>query len=284
MKTTKFLSIILLFSIITSTTSYAQLQVLPSGRTIIGPERANDDPNNMTKLGLFGNSSYWSGAKLSFGDVGSSSAGLHAFIGEFGTYDSDILNPHGRNGIYFTIGGAADIVIAKMESNLLNVFGNVQSTGFITTSDIRLKKNVKPILLGISLSNIKKLNAITYDYKTEKDDSLLIELNKLRPIEEKEIKGVEQMKKDIAKKKILMSNQIGFSAQDLMKIYPELVIESTDGMLSVNYTGLIPVLVEAMKEQQALIDAQKATMDSQKATIDALQKDIIAIKKKIGME
>lgn len=69
-----------------------------------------------------------------------------------------------------------------------------------------------------------------------------------------------------------------------MKIYPELVIEGTDGMLSANYTGLIPVLVEAMKEQQAIIDAQTATMDSQKTTIDALQKDIIAIKKKIGME
>ena len=278
MKTTKFLLIILLFSIITSTTSYAQLKILSSGRTIIGPERVGDDPTNITTLGLFGNSSYWSGAKLSFGDVGSpSSGGLHAFIGEFGTYDSDILNPHGRNGIYFTIGGGANIVIAKMESNLLNVFGNVQSAGFITESDIRLKKNIKPILLGISLNNIKKLNAITYDYKTEKDDSLLIEINKLRPIEEKEIKGVEQMKKDFAKKKILMSNQIGFSAQDLMKIYPELVIEGKNGMLSVNYTGLIPVLVEAMKEQQAIIDAQKAT-------IDTLQKDIIAIKKKVGMD
>ncbi len=275
MKTTKLLAIILLFNMI-SMNSYAQLKVLSSGRTIIGPERVGDDPNNMTRMGLFGNGSYWSGSKLSFGDVGSSSAGLHAFIGEFGTYDSDILNPHGRNGIYFTIGGAADIIIAKMESNLLNVFGNVQSTGFTTTSDIRLKKNVKPILLGISLSNIKKLNAITYDYKTEKDDSLLIEINKLRPIEEKEKKGVEQMKKDFAKKKILMSNQIGFSAQDLQKVYPELVITDSDGMLSVNYTGLIPVLVEALKEQQVLID-------SQKATIDVLQSDMITVKKKLGL-
>ena len=263
MKTTKLLAIILLFNMI-SMTSNAQLQVLPSGRTIIGPERTNDDPNNMTKLGLFGNGSYGSGSKLSFGDVGSSSAGLHAFIGEFGTYDSDILNPHGRNGIYFTIGGAADYVIAKMEATQLNVFGLVKSNGTVLTSDIRLKKNVKPILTGISLNNIKKLNGITYDYKTELDDSFLLELNKQRPTEEKEIKGVEKMKKDIAKKKVLMSNQIGFSAQELMKIYPELVIEGTDGMLAVNYIGLIPVLVEAMKEQQVIIDAQRATMDSQK--------------------
>lgn len=275
MKTTKILAVILLFSMI-SINSYAQLKVLSSGRTIIGPERVGDDPNNMTRLGLFGNGSYWSGSKLSFGDVGSSSAGLHAFIGEFGTYDSDILNPHGRNGIYFTIGGAADYVIAKMEANQLDVFGLVKSNGTVLTSDIRLKKNIKPMLPGLSLINIKKLNAITYDYKTEKDDSFLLELTKLRPIEEKEKAGIEKMKKDILQKKVLMSNQIGFSAQDLKKVFPELVIEGADGMLSVNYTGLIPVLVEALKEQQNIIDIQKAT-------IDELQREIIAIKRKIGM-
>ena len=276
MKTTKILAVILLFSMI-SMTSFAQLKVLSTGRTIIGPERIGDDPTQFTTFGLFGKGTYWSGSKLSFGDVGSpSSGGLHAFIGEFGTYDSDILNPHGRNGIYFTIGGGADYVIAKMEANQLNVFGLVKSNGNVLTSDIRLKKNIKPILLGISLNNIKKLNAITYDYKTDKEDSLLIEINKLRPLEEKEKKGVEQMKKDIAKKKILMSNQIGFSAQDLQKVYPELVITDSDGMLSVNYTGLIPVLVEALKEQQALID-------SQKATIDVLQSDMITVKKKLGL-
>lgn len=275
MKTTKILAIILLFSMF-SMNSYAQLKVLSSGRTIIGPEHANDDPNNITTLGMFGKGSFYGGSKISFGDIGSSSGGLNAFIGEFGTYDSDILNPHGANGIYFTLGGGANYVIAKMEANLLNVFGNVQSTGFITTSDIRLKKNIKPMLLGVSLINIKKLSAITYDYKTEKDDSFLIELAKLRPIEEKEKAGIEKMKKDILQKKVLMSNQIGFSAQDLRKVFPELVIEGTDGMLSVNYTGLIPVLVEALKEQQNVIDIQKAT-------IDELQKEIIAIKKKIGM-
>lgn len=276
MKTTKNLAIILLFSMI-SMNSYAQLKVISTGRTIVGPERVGDDPTQFTTLGLFGKGTYWSGSKMSFGDVGSpSSGGLHAFIGEFGTYDSDILNPHGRNGIYFTIGGGADYVIAKMEATQLNVFGLVKSDGNVLTSDIRLKKNIKPILPGLSLINIKKLNAITYDYKTEKDDSFLLELSKLRPIEEKEKAGIEKMKKDILQKKVLMSNQIGFSAQDLQKVYPELVVTDSDGMLSVNYTGLIPVLVEALKEQQSVIDIQKAT-------IDELQKEIIAIKKKIGM-
>ena len=48
------------------------------------------------------------------------------------------------------------------------------------------------------------------------------------------------------------------------------------GYLAVNYNAIIPVLVEGMKEQQAIIDAQKAE-------IDALKKDIDLIKKKIGL-
>ena len=87
---------------------------------------------------------------------------------------------------------------------------------------------------------------------------------------------LDKEKKDIQRKITNSANQIGFSAQDVQKVMPQIVKEDLEGTLTVNYVAVIPVLVEAMKEQQAIIDAQKAT-------IDALQKDIEAIKKKIGM-
>ena len=57
---------------------------------------------------------------------------------------------------------------------------------------------------------------------------------------------------------------------------PELVRKDNEDMLAVNYSALTPILVESIKEQQAIIDAQKAIIDAQ-------QKDIIAIKLKLGM-
>jgi hypothetical protein len=41
-------------------------------------------------------------------------------------------------------------------------------------------------------------------------------------------------------------------------VLPELVKESHDGKLGVNYSGLIPVLLEALKEQRSEIDQLKA--------------------------
>ena len=49
-------------------------------------------------------------------------------------------------------------------------------------------------------------------------------------------------------------NEIGFLAQELKDVFPEIVfLDSTNNLYSVNYSRLIPVLVEAMKEQNAHI-------------------------------
>ena len=51
------------------------------------------------------------------------------------------------------------------------------------------------------------------------------------------------MKKDESEKQ-----KIGLLAQDIEKVFPELVSES-HGIKSVNYQGLVPVLINALKEQ-----------------------------------
>ena len=48
----------------------------------------------------------------------------------------------------------------------------------------------------------------------------------------------------------------GVIAQELREVFPELVVESEDG-LSVNYNGIIGVLIEAIKDQQKQIDELK---------------------------
>jgi hypothetical protein len=51
------------------------------------------------------------------------------------------------------------------------------------------------------------------------------------------------------------STQIGLLAQEVQKAFPELVKEDDKGVLSVNYTGLIPVMIDAIKEQDKKINA-----------------------------
>ncbi|MCH1473670.1 MAG: tail fiber domain-containing protein [Bacteroidia bacterium] len=83
-------------------------------------------------------------------------------------------------------------------------------------SDMRLKTNI--MSLGATLLNVLQIDGKSY--KIKRDAS--------------------------------QETKIGLLAQDIQKIYPELVSEQ-NGILSVNYQGLVPVLINAIKEQQTLI-------------------------------
>jgi trimeric autotransporter adhesin len=105
--------------------------------------------------------------------------------------------------------------------------GNIFAPGtFTSTSDERLKKNIAP--LAASLDKIIQLNGYTYNWKSPNRDS---------------------------------RQQIGLIAQEVQKIYPQLITEfkgdNDENTLGINYQGLIPVLIEAIKEQQKQIDQLK---------------------------
>ncbi len=64
----------------------------------------------------------------------------------------------------------------------------------------------------------------------------------------------------------LTSKQIGFLAQNVEQVYPNLVITNdSTGLKSVDYIGFIPIIVQALKEQDSLINLQSSQ-------IKALQK------------
>lgn len=73
--------------------------------------------------------------------------------------------------------------------------------------------------------------------------------------------------------------QIGFLAQDVRGVLPEVVREDDEGMLSVSYTSLIPVLVEAMRghaaerreKEQAFEARLRALEEENRALREALQ-------------
>jgi hypothetical protein len=85
---------------------------------------------------------------------------------------------------------------------------------FGSPSDISLKENIKPI--ESALDKVEKLQGVTFDWKEQ---------------------DITNLKEDI-----------GFIAQDVQKVLPELVRKNKNGKLSLRHQGIIPVLLEAIKE------------------------------------
>lgn len=108
-------------------------------------------------------------------------------------------------------------------------------------SDEALKENIVP--LENSLSKLKLLNGVSYNMKKEfykNDDPELV------------TKLWKNNKKDM-----------GFIAQDIKEVFPELVyLDSVSNLYSVNYVKLMPVLVEAIKEQQSTIENMENQLNS----------------------
>ena len=52
--------------------------------------------------------------------------------------------------------------------------------------------------------------------------------------------------------------RVGLIAQDVEKVFPQVVKEMDDGSLAIAYSDLVGALVEAIKEQQGqIVDLQK---------------------------
>ena len=84
----------------------------------------------------------------------------------------------------------------------------------ILSSDARLKSNI--VTLGPTLISLMQLDAKRYTMKADKEQK----------------------------------QKIGLLAQEVQKVFPELVREDKNGMLAVNYQALVPVLINALKEQE----------------------------------
>jgi hypothetical protein len=116
----------------------------------------------------------------------------------------------------------------------LTVVGNTLIQGVLTeTSDISLKENILP--LENSLDKIMKLNGVSFNKKT-----------------------TPNMK------------EVGFIAQEVEAIIPDLVTETGEGIKTVSYSRVTAVLVETIKEQQAQINALTDMVNSLTKKLDNL--------------
>ena len=75
------------------------------------------------------------------------------------------------------------------------------------------------------------------------------------------INGVNYRWKDKEKGEEL---KMGLIAQNIEKVYPELVKTGKDGFKAVEYANLVAALIEAIKEQQRIIDTQRSELLKQR--------------------
>ncbi len=115
----------------------------------------------------------------------------------------------------------------------------VNSTSY--TSDKRLKKNIEA--LSNTYDKLLKLNAVKYNYKTQNEleaDGLIAKSDTAKYNDNSNIINKDKL-------------HYGYIAQELKELFPELVYEGDDGFLGVDYIGLIPLMIEAIKEQNTII-------------------------------
>ncbi|MBK8600835.1 MAG: tail fiber domain-containing protein [Flavobacterium sp.] len=123
------------------------------------------------------------------------------------------------------------------------------TNGTINTSDRREKKEIQPLQYG--LNQLMQLKPVTFKWNNPQIDN--------------------------------SNKHLGFIAQDLQEVIPEVVVDSewieVEGqgkvwkktpLLGVNYAEVIPVLVRSIQEQQSIIESQKKEIEQQKKLLESV--------------
>jgi len=135
---------------------------------------------------------------------------------------------------------------------MLDVAGSIYSSGnIVLTSDERLKKNIKP--LSDEKEKLYLLQGKSYIKTLPPTDIKDVRYNE---------KGEEYSMEE--KKSTIEFSEYGYLAQELKEVFPDLVSQDSAGFYAVNYIGLIPVIVEALKDQRLEIEKQQKMLDELK--------------------
>ncbi len=141
----------------------------------------------------------------------------------------------------------------------LNVNGAIKCNGFLDiSSDERLKADINTISKG-SLGSIAGLRGVTYMLQ-EPEPKIMEDIEASLPDTGEAVAPVV-----FDNQVIYQRRQSGFLAQELQQVFPDLVTTDDNGMMSINYIGIIPYLVEAIKEQQMEIEGLRQEISEQDA-------------------
>lgn len=228
----------------------AQMFITPGGKTLIGPERTDDDFDGILSMQITGrNGQYNAESKLAFGDFGSlQHYGWNVFVGEYGDYDSDILWLHGKNGIRLTSWDGS-YILAEFgcgPESRVTLSEGVRLQRLTNSSDDNHKDNVK--VIDKALDHIMDLTSITYDYYNPQYDELRDRPTQLPSSRDCKNPADSANMATFQSALVESSHHYGFMTRDVELLFPDLVETDASGNQYVNYIELIPVIVSSIQE------------------------------------
>lgn len=123
-------------------------------------------------------------------------------------------------------------------SQKLDVNGSVRGVSFISFSDERFKTNIRKF--ENPLDKLIQIQGVRYNFNKQK----------------------------FADRAFPEGERDGLIAQQVQKVFPELVTADGDGYLAVDYVSLIPILIESIKELKTKVDLLKAEKIQHELTVD----------------
>ena len=132
----------------------------------------------------------------------------------------------------------------------IDVNGNIRCITVIQTSDIKLKENIKNIDT-ILLNHLITLKPVSYNYKIPTINSY--------PSTDtgRVLKNLIAIDSSLYSKK-----HYGFIAQDMETLFPELVYTDKEGIKSIDYISLIPIIIKTLQEYKILLDEKNLLIEN----------------------
>jgi hypothetical protein len=196
---------------------------------------------NTTASGLYatsmgGNTTASGTRSTAMGESTTAQASMSLAIGRYNVVAGDEVAWLAADPLFVAGNGTGDASRSNALTLLKN--GNLTIAGTLTqNSDIRLKEDVEPV--RGALDGLLGLTPIRYRVRAGTG----------HPTE----------------------RQIGLSAQEVERVFPELVIADSEGNLSVAYANLTALLIRALQEQQVEIDLLRSELDGLRAGKGASQ-------------
>jgi len=130
----------------------------------------------------------------------------------------------------------------------LEVNGDILARRVHSSSDKRFKKNIRKI--ESALDKVLQLNGVTYDWRVDEFKS----------------------------RKFSTTKQVGFIAQNVEEVLPEVVQTYGDGYKAVDYAKITALLNEAIKEQQLQIEQQAQLIKSQQVALSSVLGEVHSLR------
>jgi hypothetical protein len=141
-----------------------------------------------------------------------------------------------------SVNGSVGVGISPSTNYMLQVNGSVAGVGaYNNVSDARYKTNITG--LTHALDKIMALRGVQFDWRSNAFPRVNFE----------------------------SGPQLGFVAQEMKEVLPEAVTQDAQGYYSIAYSKVIPVLVEAIKDQQKEMEEKNADIEQLKQSVAELK-------------